>query len=474
MSVIIGREEERELLEDCMKSPKSEFVAVYGRRRVGKTYLIREVFKNKFAFQFTGLANASTKQQLESFHGAFQKQTVGTKKFPVPATWREAFAQLESWLEKRREKRKIIFIDEMPWLDTPKSYFIQGLEYFWNSWASARKDIVLIVCGSAASWMINKLINNHGGLHNRITQRVKVEPFTLKETKLFLENKGFAWTHYQLIEAYSILGGIPFYLESLKKGWGVNQNIDRLFFAKNALLKNEFDNLYASLFRLPNNYVSVVAALSRKGKGLTRKELLEESALPDGGGITKVLAELEESGFIRKYLPYNKQSRESAYQLIDFYSLFYFRFIHNSRNNDESFWTNSVDHPKRRAWSGYAFEQVCLAHVPQIKRRLGISGVTTSISVWRSHSKNAAAQVDLVLERRDGIIHLFEMKFSTTSFTIDKKYEEVLRKRAAAFRAETKTRSAVYTSMLTTYGVKNNMYATAALQNDLTMECMFK
>jgi uncharacterized protein len=474
MGEITGREEEKELLDDCLKSSKSEFVAVYGRRRVGKTYLIREVFQSKFSFQFTGLANASTKQQLESFNDALLKQSGGTKKIPVPATWRAAFAQLAGIIEKRREKRKIIFIDEMPWLDTAKSYFIQGLEYFWNSWASARKDVVLIVCGSAASWMINKLINNHGGLHNRITQRIKIEPFTLRETKQFLERKGFVWNNYQLIEVYSVLGGIPFYLENLKKSLSVNQNIDRLFFAKNALLKNEFENLYASLFRLPDNYAAVVAALSKKGKGLTRKELLEEAALPDGGGITKVLTELEESGFIRKYQPYNKQARESLYQLSDFYSLFYFRFINNSRNNDEAFWSNSVDNPKRRAWSGYAFEQVCLAHVPQIKRRLGIGGVATSVSVWRSDKKDAAAQVDLVLERRDGIIHLFEMKFSTTEFIIDKKYEEVLRKRAAAFRAETKTKLAVYTSMLTTYGVKNNMYATAVLQNDLTMDCLFK
>jgi uncharacterized protein len=474
MSGIIGRVEEKELLKDCLHTTKSEFVAVYGRRRVGKTFLIREVFESKFSFQFTGMANASTRQQLDNFYAALQQQAGGVKNISRPSSWRAAFGQLAALIEKRREKRKIIFIDEMPWLDTPKSYFIQGLEYFWNSWASARKDIVLIVCGSAASWMINKLINNHGGLHNRITQKIKVEPFTLKETKLFLEHKGIAWTHYQMIEAYSVLGGIPFYLENLKKSASVYQNIDRLFFAKNALLKNEFNNLYASLYKLPDNYAAVAAALSKKAKGLTRKELLETTALPDGGGITKVLTELEESGFIRRYLPYNRQVRESVYQLCDFYSLFYFRFIYNSRNNDEAFWSNSVDSPKRRAWSGYAFEQVCLAHVPQIKRRLGISGVTTSVSVWRSNVKDMATQVDLVLERRDGIIHLFEMKFSTTVFTIDKKYEELLRKRAATFRVATKTRSAIYTSMLTTYGVKNNMYATAILQNNLTMDCLFK
>jgi AAA+ ATPase superfamily predicted ATPase len=474
MGAITGREDEIELLEASFKNSKSEFVAVYGRRRVGKTFLIREIFHNKFSFHLTGLANATTRQQLQSFNEAFRKHSPSSKKNPEARSWRQAFTQLAEMLEKKREKRKVVFIDEMPWLDTPKSYFIQGLEHFWNSWASARKDILLIVCGSAASWMINKLINNHGGLHNRITQRIKIEPFTLKETKHFLEQKGFTWNHYQLIEAYSILGGIPFYLESLKKSFGPGQNIDKLFFAANALLRNEFKNLYASLFRMPANYIAVVEALSKKAKGLTRKELLASTALPDGGGITKVLYELEESGFIRRYMPFDKQLRESVYQLCDFYSLFYFSFISGRRNNDEAFWSNSVDNPKRRAWSGYAFEQVCLAHIPQIKRKLGISGVATSISVWRSHNKATAAQVDLVLERRDGIIHLFEMKFSTTEFVIDKKYEETLRNRAAAFRTETTTKAAIYNSMLTTYGVKNNMYAINVLQNDLTMDALFK
>jgi uncharacterized protein len=474
MSAITGREQEIEILETVCKSLKSEFVAVYGRRRVGKTFLIREVFQNKFSFHFTGLANVTTAQQLENFNEALQKQSTFAKRIPPAKNWRQAFTQLSELLEKKREKKKVIFIDEMPWLDTPKSYFIQGLEHFWNSWASARKDILFIVCGSAASWMINKLINNHGGLHNRITLRIKIEPFTLKETKQFLEKRGFSWNNYQLIEAYSILGGIPFYLENLKKSLGLNQNIDKLFFASNSLLRNEFQNLYASLFRLPANYIAVVEALSKKRRGLTRGELLIETSLADGGGITKVLNELEESSFIRRYTPFDKQYRESVYQLCDFYTLFYFNFISGRRNNDESFWTNSPDNPGRRAWSGYAFEQVCLSHIPQIKRKLGISGVATNVSVWRSHKKETAAQVDLALERRDNIIHLFEMKFSTTEFVIDKKYEEVLRNRAAAFRKETKTRAAIYTSMLTTYGVKNNMHAMNVLQNDLTMDCLFK
>ena len=244
---ITGRQEETELLQNCLASPRSEFVAVYGRRRVGKTFLVREVFGNTFSFQFTGLGNATTKQQLENFSEALQKQSVSGKRIKQAQTWREAFSQLAEMLGKKRTKKKIVFIDEMPWLDTPKSYFIQGLEHFWNSWASARKDIVLIVCGSAASWMLNKLINNRGGLHNRITQKIKIEPFTLKETKLFLEKRGFAWSNYQIIEAYSVLGGIPFYLEYLKKSLGVSQNIDRLLFAKNALFKNEFENSILSI-----------------------------------------------------------------------------------------------------------------------------------------------------------------------------------------------------------------------------------
>ncbi|MBL0911859.1 MAG: AAA family ATPase [Bacteroidia bacterium] len=469
---IIGRRAELREIREFMDSGRPEFVVVYGRRRVGKTYLVREAFEHRFAFQLTGLANASLPQQLLNFHTALQK-AFPHREYPVPESWFEAFQQLMACMEKKKKKRQVIFLDELPWLDTPRSSFISALEHFWNSWASARKDIVLIVCGSAASWMLNKLINNRGGLHNRVTRRMKILPFTLHECEAFLRSRHIHWTRYQLIEIYMALGGIPYYLNALQPGMSPAQNIDRLCFSETGLLRQEFDNLYASLFRFPENHTAVSEALSRKARGLSREELIAASGLPNGGGATKVLEELEASGFIRRYLPFDKKVKDSLYQLSDFYTLFYYRFIHKRRQFAAGHWLQQTDSPGHRAWSGYAFEQVCLAHVPQIKKELGISGVHSEEASWRSSGKDNGAQVDLLIDRRDQVINLCEMKFSINPFTIDKRYAAELRNKIGVFRNETQTRKAVFLTMISTYGVKANEHSAGLVQNNLDMDCLF-
>jgi len=362
-TTIIGRVKEIEQFGSLHKSKQSEFVAVYGRRRVGKTFLIRETFTNNFNFQLTGLAQANLSQQLLNFHAALLRYQTTNKEFPIPQTWFEAFQQLIYLLEKSKHKKKLIFLDELPWLDTPRSNFIQALEHFWNSWASARKDILLIVCGSAASWMLNVLINNKGGLHNRVTCKMKIFPFTLAETALYYQAKGIKWNRYQILENYMVMGGIPFYMNAVKKGKSAAQVINELCFVEDGLLNTEFDNLYASLFKQSFNHISVVAALSKKAKGLTRDEIIAFANIPNGGGASKVLSELELSGFIRKYIPFGKQSKDTLYQLIDFYTLFYFKFLNNKRFSDTNLWLNLQDTPAQRSWAGYAFEMVALQHV---------------------------------------------------------------------------------------------------------------
>jgi len=470
---IIGRRAELKEFSEFMNSGRPEFVVVYGRRRVGKTYLIREAFAKRFSFQLTGLANASLSQQLFNFHTALQKAFPYTV-FPVAESWFEAFQQLITCIEKTKKKRQVIFLDELPWLDTPRSSFVSALEHFWNSWASARKDIVLIVCGSAASWMLNKLINNRGGLHNRVTRRIKILPFTLQECEAFLHARHIHWTRYQVIEIYMALGGIPYYLDALRPGLSPAQNIDRLCFSESGLLRHEFDNLYASLFRFPGNHTAISEALSRKARGLSREELIAASGLPNGGGATKVLHELEASGFIRRYLPFNKKVKDSLYQLSDFYTLFYYRFIHKRRQLSGNYWVLQTDSPGYRAWSGYAFEQVCLAHVPQIKKELGISGVQSAEASWRSSGKENGAQADLLIDRRDQVINLCEMKFSIHPFTIDKRYAAELRNKIGVFRNETQTRKSVFLTMITTYGIKANQYSAGLVQNNLDMDCLFE
>jgi uncharacterized protein len=473
MSTLIGRDKERTLLQKILKSDSSEFVAVYGRRRVGKTYLIRETFSNTFHFHLTGLANATLHQQLVNFHIALNKKNQGGD-LPIPTTWFDAFQQLITLLEKNKDDRKVIFIDELPWLDTPKSNCVSAVEHFWNSWASARKDIVLIVCGSAASWMLNKLLNNKGGLHNRVTQKIKLLPFTLGECEQFLVEKKINWNRYQIVEAYMAMGGIPYYWNAMESGYSAAQNIAKLFFSDNGLLKEEFQNLFASLFKNSQNHVTIVEALGMKAKGLSREEIIKYAKWTSSGTSTKILDELEVSGFIRKYTPLNKKVKQSIYQLTDLYSLFYLRFIKDNKLATENFWINAIDSPQYRIWSGYSFEMVCLLHTHQLKKKLGIHGMQSSESSWRSKDAKDGAQIDLVIDRKDETINICEMKFSINPFSIDKKYAENLRNKIGTFRTETKTRKAIMLTVITTYGLNENEYSLGLVQHDLTMDCLFE
>lgn len=471
MNPLIGRKKEVKQLKSYLNSRKSEFVAIYGRRRVGKTFLIRKAYNNQFDFQLTGLANASMKQQLIQFHAALLKYAEGTNFEHQPSTdWFEAFRNLAAFLEKLpTNNKKVLFLDELPWLDTHNSKFLSGLEHFWNSWASARDDIVLIVCGSAASWMLNHLLKNKGGLHNRITDRMKLAPFSLEETETFLASKNAAYNRYQTLLLYMVFGGIPFYLDFIKSEKSAMQNINDLCFYPDAPFRLEYDSLYASLFYKHQRHVAIIEALATKGKGLTRKEIINLTKFSDGGGLTKILKELEESNFIRRYKAFGKKQNEGLYQLIDLYSLFYLRFIRSADEDADRFWLDMLETPTFFAWAGYAFEMVCLHHLPQIKRALGISGVQTAISTWQSTN----AQIDLVIDRKDQVINLCEMKFSINPFTINKKYDENLRNKVGNFRQITGTRKSLFLTFLTTYGITQNKYA-GMVRNSLEMDILFE
>jgi len=473
MATITGRKKELEILERVKASEKSEFVAIYGRRRVGKTFLIREAFQQDFAFYLTGVAHTSLSQNLYNFHRALQKY------YPegatsVPENWFIAFGQLEEALSKSKKEKKIIFLDELPWLDTAQSGFIQALDYFWNSYASARKDIILIVCGSAASWMINTLIHNKGGLHNRITYRIRLEPFTLNECEEFFQNRRGVFSRYQLIQLYMVMGGVPFYLDYIDVGMSASQNINKLCFQRDGMLVDEFMDLYTSLFNKAEKHLTIIEALSKKTRGLTRIEIINTTQLPNGGSTTRILKELEESGFIRKYLSFGKKEKNSLYQLSDFYSLFYIKFIRGNRTLNENYWINGLDTPQQRAWSGYAFEQVCMAHLSQIKQALGISGVQTNSSSWINTGEGKKKQIDLVIDRKDDVINICEMKFSINSFIIDKKYHEELLDKIETFKTATQTTKSIFLTMITTFGITRNTYSNSIVQNNLTMDDLFK
>ncbi len=472
MAIIVGRHQEQAILQSAIDSNKSEFVSVYGRRRVGKTFLIRNFFNNDFFFQVSGIANVDMPQQLTNFNIALRKVN-NNLELKVADDWFSSFQQLEQIILRSRKPTKVIFIDELPWFDTTNSNFVAALEHFWNSFASARKDIVLIVCGSAASWMINKIINNHGGLHNRVTRRIKLEAFTLNECSNLLESRNIKLDHYQIARLYFAFGGIPFYWDEVEKGLSADQNIQNICFSPNGLLRFEFKNLFPSLFSNSDRHKKVVLALAKKAKGLRRDEIIKLTGLANAGSTTRILNELEESGFIRKYNTFGKKERFSLFQLVDFYTLFYLKFIEKAPKNTDNYWINSFDSPKFRAWSGYAFELLSLVHITQIKKALGISGVESTAYSWKSKNTDNGAQIDLIIDRKDMVINICELKFSVGEFTITKSYARNLRNKLETFRAETKTRKSVMITMVTTFGIKQNEHSLGLIQNELKLDDLF-
>jgi uncharacterized protein len=475
MQPIIGRKNELEILERVYKSYKSEFLILYGRRRVGKTFLVNQRFSEVFTFRMTAGANRTTSQQLINFQVAYN-EAASSDMFleQPPINWFNAFQSLIKLAIANKHTRKVIFFDELPWFDTHDSDFLSALEHFWNSWASLRSDVLLIGCGSAASWMINELINNKGGLHNRITERIYLLPFTLGETEAFLKFRGANYDRYQLIELYMAMGGIPFYLENIVVNRSVPQNIDRMFFTPGGILNVEYTNLYRSLFNRFDKHVAIVEALVQKSMGMTRTELLAASKLSDGGTTTRILEELEQSGFIKRYFPFGKLKRDAIFQLIDPFSLFYLTFVKESKAEGQGAWMSQSKSPRWQAWSGYAYEYICRYHIDAIKKALGISGVYAEISAWRSKTSEKGAQIDLIIDRNDRIINICEIKFSTKTYTITKSYAENLQNKLMAFRVETDTNKTLFLTMITTFGLTENEYSQRLVNDVIDMNALFE
>lgn len=454
MNKLIGREKEIKELERCVASKRSELVVVYGRRRVGKTFLVRKFFDDNYAFYYVGAHVKSTKQQLNNFSRALQKYS-GSDSCPSFSTWTEAFVGLQNYLESRTDlKRKIIFIDEMPWIDNKQSHFVEAFEYFWNSWVAGRDDIVLIACGSATSWMVDKLEENRGGLHGRITCRIYLHPFTLHECQLYLQSQGFDWDEYQLIQNYMIMGGIPYYLSLLDNKKSLRENVDSLFFSRGGMLRNEFDELYNSLFAQADKYIEIAKLLSQHREGLLRTDI-EKKTGQSGGSLTRILKNLEQCDFITGFNQLGKKNKGTIYKLVDFYTLFYFKYMADNRSGDEQYWTHHHMSRQVATWEGFSFELVCLMHVNQIKTALGISGIATEVSTWRmpATDNKKGAQVDLIIKRVDKITHLCEMKFCDGIYTITADYEEKLRQRQMLFCEITGIKRGIAHTFITPMGV---------------------
>jgi len=455
-NILIGRKKEKNELLDLFHSGRAEFVTVYGRRRVGKTFLLNSLFSNDYAFKVTAVLDDDTNVQLRNF--ALALSEYNKEEELIPQDWLTAFERLRCLLEKSNRKRKVVFFDEMPWLDTKKSQFIPALEHFWNGWAATQDDIMLIVCGSAASWIVKKLFRNRGGLHNRITRRILLQPFTLAESRLYAQQEGFPVDEVSLLETYMTFGGIPYYLSLMNKNNSLAQNVNRLCFSPGGELREEFSNLYASLFKNAFRHVLVVEALGRTKSGLTREDIKKITKLPEGGNLTDTLEELELSGFIRKYAPFARKKKGVLYQLVDHFTLFHLTFIKDSTDDDPDYWLKKRETQIFRTWRGYAFEQVCQSHIRQIQKAIGVAGVITHVESWRSEKSDPGAQIDLLINRNDNVISLCEMKFSDSEFVLTKKLAEEIRNKRNVFTMETGTKKAVHIALITPIGLARNAY----------------
>ena len=471
--MLIGREKEAERLKNALNSERSEFVAVYGRRRVGKTFLIRETLGKKMVFFHAGLANRNKMAQLAEF--AKSLELFGMKGTRRVRNWSDAFFELQKGLSRCRAARKVIFLDELPWMDTRKSDFVSALEHFWNGWCFMRNDIVLVVCGSATSWIVSKIMKNHGGFHNRLTDQIRLSPFTLSECERMVKAKGLAYSRRQILEGYMVLGGIPYYWERLDKSKSMDQNIDWLFFGDDAPLGDEFDQLYASLFANPGGHLKVVEALSTKKIGMTREEIISSAKIEDNGALTKLLSELAACGFVRAYRSPGKKSRGFVHQLIDNFTLFYYRFLADGGNGSAGGWLSLASSRERDVWNGLAFERVCLEHLPQIAKALGISGIRTEAYAWRRRGGDGVdgVQIDLLISRADNAVNICEMKYAQEEYVVSEADLAKMFRRRSAYVEETGFKGSVFLTLVSPHGARKNAFSND-IQSEVTLDDLFE
>ncbi len=467
MRRVIGREKQLELLNNALNSDQSELIAIYGRRRVGKTFLIRETYKKQMVFEVSGIPDGSYADQLANFYNVLCSKKSNFSNRDIPKNWLEAFLMLTEYLDGLKRKEKlVIFIDEFPWMYTQRSKFVQLFGHFWNSYCTKRDDLIVVVCGSAASFMVNRVINDPKGLHNRITIPIRLLPFNLYETELFLKSKRVHLDRYSYLQLYMAIGGIPHYLEKIQPGDSVPVAIDRLCFQDNGILVNEFNQVFVSLFDASDNHMRIVETLASSQNGISRMELVKKTKINSGGTLTTVLSELRESGFISEYRPYSNKKKEVLYRLTDEYSIFYLKYIKNNKGRS---WKTLYTSRSYASWSGFAFETLCLKHTRQIVKCLGISGINAHSSSWR----NPNAQIDLLIDRSDRTINICEMKFSEMEFVINKKYADNIRNKKQEFISEMTKRKNVFVTFVTTFGVKPNLHSNTVMDNEVTMDSLF-
>ena len=480
--LIIARKEEQRVLQSLKNENTAQFLAVYGRRRVGKTFLIREFFEDSFSFKHTALSplelkdinpDALYKAQLAEFKKSLVRY--GHNNDNLITDWFEAFDRLRELIESKRTREKaIVFIDEMPWLDTPRAGFISALEHFWNDYGSGKHNLLLIVCGSSTTWMLDKLIHNQGGLYGRTTKEMHIHPFTLSECEEYYKSRGIMMDRYDILQSYMILGGVAYYMSYMEKGRSLAQNIDSLFFCQGGRLEDEYNKLFTSLFGENDKYQKIVEFLSKSRYGATQDEIANAVGMSRGGTLSKMIKALVKSDLVISYYDFKGSNKEANYKLTDLFCLFYLNFVRKHPTTNQTFWQDNQNSPKLNAWRGLAFEDVCFVHQNEIRHALGIGGVHTEIYPWRNESTTAGkgAQIDMIIDRADRVMNVCEIKFTIGEFTIDKNYDAALRNKIATVMELTRGRRNPQMTLITTYGLKDNQYSNR-IQRIVTMNDLF-
>lgn len=475
---MVGRVKEINELEDLYEKNSAELIAVYGRRRVGKTYLIEHTFKNRFSFKHAGLSpvehagNGLLELQLKHFFNSLTDY--GWTGNDCPDNWLDAFHILQKLIEQKNDgRRQVIFIDELPWLDTKRSGFISAFEGFWNNWACHQDYLMIIVCGSANSWMMEKLINNHGGLYGRVTYEIKLLPFTLSECEEYFKDRNIILSRYDIAGSYMAIGGIPYYMGYFKKGLSLAQNIDNLFFKKDAKLRFEYERLFRSAFSNPELTKKVVDLLSKKNLGYMRSEITSSLKIKDGGAITSVLNALIASDFIIKYVPFGFSKKNEFYKLVDPFCLFFNKFVINNTSFNENYWAQNITSQSVVSWRGVAFENLCFNHIELIKSALGVAGVASEQSAWsKKPDDTEGTQIDLLISRNDNIINMCEIKFYNDDFSVDKNYYRTLLRRQELLSEAVPKTKVIHNTFITTFGLKSNEYS-SIFTNIIVLDDLF-
>ena len=475
---MIGRKKEAKELNRIYNRNEAELVAIYGRRRIGKTYLVDEVFGDKITFRHSGISPVDEdggdllRKQLKHFYNSLMLHGMGKTK--PPADWLDAFFMLEKLLQSKDDgSRQLVFIDEMPWLDTPKSGFLTAFEAFWNTWGCHRKNLMVIVCGSANSWIQDRLINNHGGLYNRITYQLKLEQFTLCECEEFYKEKNIAFSRYDIVQSYMTLGGVPYYMGYVNPTMSFAQNIDNLFFRKNGILIDEYNRLFTSAFANPEAVKTIIELLYRRSAGFTRREILSALGIADGGNFSRNLNALIASDFIIKYVPFGCSKNEVYYKLIDPFCIFYLHFVAEYNGTNERFWQQNTTSAAVNSWRGFAFENVCFNHISQIKRALGIESVISDSSAWSKRDGDEGTQIDLLIVRNDNVVNMCEIKFYGGDFKMNREYYLKILKRQLLLLERIPKKMSVQSTLITTFGLSSGEYS-GVFNEVITLDDLFE